>query len=268
MDLQCLLVGLCANIWLKIFLTVQFTGPARHFHFNWRVLLFGGFGLCVCLCVHECASAWEHADKRFKERASNCSEMSQKGGLVRGYKPVVGVRAFLAEDQTGGCTTAKSDAVFFPHSAFPYHCCSTMAAAHALGYSTEVQRNEMCFNCWAATHMKKHKRRRIMGVGQWLSCTYARGPYGEWRVSLQLHKTLIKGGTCGLGLCVVCTHEWQKHSLARVETCLAQNWQDKWHVCQCLFASQALRGISMRQKSWVLFAHQQVEPSWFLSFPA
>lgn len=45
--------------------------------------------------------------------------MSQKGGrggLARGYKPVVGVRAFLAEDQTGAGTTAESDVVFFPHS--------------------------------------------------------------------------------------------------------------------------------------------------------
>lgn len=78
-------------------------------------MLFRDSGIRACPCV--CASAQDHADKRFKERASNCSEMSQKGGLVRGYKPVVGVRAFLAEDQTGGRTTAKSDAVVFPHSA-------------------------------------------------------------------------------------------------------------------------------------------------------
>lgn len=64
--------------------------------------------------------------------------MSQKGGLARGYKPVVGVRAFLAEDQTEGSTTAKSDTVFFPHSASSYHCCSTMTAAHALDYSATV----------------------------------------------------------------------------------------------------------------------------------
>lgn len=98
----------------------------------------------MCVCV--CASARQRANKRFKERASNCSEMSQKGGLARGYKPVVGVRAFLAEDQTEGSTTAKSDAVFFPHSASPYHCCSTMTAAHALGYSARLsaQRGKIC----------------------------------------------------------------------------------------------------------------------------
>lgn len=65
--------------------------------------------------------------------------MSQKGGLARGYKPVVGVRAFLAEDQTEGSVTAKSDTVFFPHSASPYHCCSTMTAAHALGYNKTLK---------------------------------------------------------------------------------------------------------------------------------
>ena len=70
-------------------------------------------GVCVCVC----ANARQRVNKRFKERASNCSEMSQKGGLARGYKPVVGVRAFLAEDQTEGSSTAKSDAVFFPHYA-------------------------------------------------------------------------------------------------------------------------------------------------------
>lgn len=65
--------------------------------------------------------------------------MSQKGGLARGYKPVVGVRAFLAGDQTEGSVTAKSDTVFFPHSASPYHCCSTMTAAHALGYNETLK---------------------------------------------------------------------------------------------------------------------------------
>lgn len=84
-------------------------------------------------------------NKRFKERASNCSEMSQKGGLGRGYKPVVGVRAFLAEDQTEGSTTAKSDAVFFPHSDSPYHVCSTVTAAHTL--DSPCREGKMCSNC-------------------------------------------------------------------------------------------------------------------------
>lgn len=66
---------------------------------------------------------------------------------MRGYKPVVGVRAFLAEDQTGGSTTAKSDAVFFPHSASSYHRSSSMTASHALGYSANVtvQRKKYAF---------------------------------------------------------------------------------------------------------------------------
>lgn len=67
---------------------------------------------------------------------------------MRGYKPVVGVRAFLAEDQTGGSTTAKSDAVFFPHSASSsYHRSSSMTALHALGYSANVtvQRKKYAF---------------------------------------------------------------------------------------------------------------------------
>lgn len=76
---------------------------------------------CVCVCVRVCVCVQIHSTKRTRDlkRASNCSEMSQKGGLARGYKPVVGVRAFLAEDQTEGSTTAKSGAVFFPHFAFP-----------------------------------------------------------------------------------------------------------------------------------------------------
>lgn len=57
---------------------------------------------------------------------------------MRGYKPVVGVRAFLVGDQTGGSATAKSDAVFFPHSAFPYHCCATIAAAWNRGLESET----------------------------------------------------------------------------------------------------------------------------------
>lgn len=44
--------------------------------------------------------------------------MSQKRGLARGYKPVVGVKAFLVEDQTEGSTTAESDPEFFPHGTF------------------------------------------------------------------------------------------------------------------------------------------------------
>lgn len=62
MDLHvylCLRLCLCANIWLKIFLTWQFTGPARHFHFNWRVLLFRDSGICVSVCVCKCTAACE-----------------------------------------------------------------------------------------------------------------------------------------------------------------------------------------------------------------
>lgn len=140
---------LCSNIWLKISLTVQFTGPARHFHFSRRVLLFRASGtqyVCICACAwcvraSTCTCAWvrecmQTRDlKRERERELQTVVNESEGGLVRGYKPVVGVRAFIAEDQTEGSTTAKSGTVFFPHSASPYHCCSTMTAAHALDCS-------------------------------------------------------------------------------------------------------------------------------------
>lgn len=69
---------------------------------------------CYCVQIH--GSDWT---RDLKEKASNCSKMSQGGGgrLERGYEPVVGVRAFFTKDQTEGVTAAKSDAVFFPHSA-------------------------------------------------------------------------------------------------------------------------------------------------------
>lgn len=150
--------------------------------------------MCVCVCL--CANERQRANKRFKERASNCNEMSQKGGLVRGYKPVVGVRAFLVEDQTEGSTTAKSGSVFFPHSASSYHCCSTTTAAHALGYSQtlKAKRKNGSFNCSAETHMQMQKKTTMnkeRNTG--LKSDYrAHGQNGMKRV-ISLDKTQITG---------------------------------------------------------------------------
>ena len=141
MDLQRLLVSLLVPVCEHLAKDISHSAIYRSsetFPFQLK-----GFVIQRLWRVCVCADARQRANKRFKERASNCSEMSQKGGLARGYKPVVGVRAFLAEDQTEGSTTAKSDAVFFPHSASPYHCCSTMMAAHALGYSARLSTRDV-----------------------------------------------------------------------------------------------------------------------------
>lgn len=76
--------------------------------------------------------------------------MSQKGGLARGYKPVVGVRAFLAEDQTEGSTTAKSGSVFFPHFAFPLSL-SLLLCNAARALIPEVGKKNLHSNCRAVT---------------------------------------------------------------------------------------------------------------------
>lgn len=136
-DLQCLLVSLLVPVCEHLAEDISHSAiywSSETFPFSTEGFYYSETLACVCVCVcmHAHAYAWHRANKRFKERASNCSEMSQKGGLARGYKLVVGVRAFLAEDQTESSTAAKSVAVFFPHSAFPYHCCSTITA-HALG---------------------------------------------------------------------------------------------------------------------------------------
>ena len=152
MDLLCLLVSLLVPVCEHLAKDISHSAIYRSsetFPFQLKGFVIQRLWhmcVCVCVCVCVCASARQDANKRFKERASNCSEMSQKGGLARGYKPVVGVRAFLAEDQTEGSTTATADAVFFPHSASPYHCCSTMTAAHALGYIARMSawRKKMC----------------------------------------------------------------------------------------------------------------------------
>lgn len=126
MDLQCLLVTVCEHLAEDISHSA-ICWSSETFPFSTEGFCYSETLACVCVCMHGTERT------RDLKRASNCSEMSQKGGLARGYKPVVGVKAFLAEDQTEGSTAAKSDAVFFPRSVTPYHCCSTITAAHALG---------------------------------------------------------------------------------------------------------------------------------------
>lgn len=143
--------------------------------------------LHVCVCVRVCVCVQIHSTKRTRDlkRASNCSEMSQKGGLARGYKPVVGVRAFLAEDQTEDSTTAKSGTVFFPHFAFPLSlslllCNNCCTCSHFWG------KKKICFNyratawTWTQTQDKK-KKKNPKQVGQWLQCTHGQNVCGDNR---------------------------------------------------------------------------------------
>lgn len=88
-----------------------------------------------------------------------------------------------------------------------------------------------------------------------------------WRVEgVTSTSTKHKSGGALWTRSMCCMYTWMTVTFISPcgDMCLAQNWQDKWHGCQCLFVSKALRGISMRQKSWAVFAHQQVESSWFL----
>lgn len=58
-----------------------------------------------------------------------------------GYKPVVGVRAFLVEDQTGGSATAKSESLLptlgFSLSLLQYNSCCSGRGLQSQTVSTE-----------------------------------------------------------------------------------------------------------------------------------
>lgn len=95
MDLQCLLVTVCEHLAEDISHSA-ICWSSETFPFSTEGFCYSETLACVCVCMHGTERT------RDLKRASNCSEMSQKGGLARGYKPVVGVKAFLAEDRSMG----------------------------------------------------------------------------------------------------------------------------------------------------------------------